>query len=184
MHRAVPLGLRALQFLIALTVLALAAAMIANQVFDSPAVTIRYSTFTGGFGMIVCGVGIASLFVSFIPALVPIALDGLAGLLFLGGGIAWAIGLRGVDNCTNGGSMLENGLLNQGSVRSGDNVGYGVVRDGDNEAAVYGKLRGNCQRAQADEILQFICFAMAVALAGVGYLQLRRGGSRSGAYVA
>ncbi len=70
----------------ALTVLALAAAMIRNQVYGSSPVTTRYTTFTGGFGMIVSGIGILSVFVS-VPALVPIGLDGLAGLLFLGGGI-------------------------------------------------------------------------------------------------
>lgn len=61
--------------------------MIKNQVYGSSPVTTRYSTFTGGFGMIVSGVGLLSLFVTFIPAIVPIALDTLAGFLFLGGGI-------------------------------------------------------------------------------------------------
>jgi hypothetical protein len=61
--------------------------MIKNQVLDSAPVTTRYSTFTGGFGMIVCFVGALGLFLSFIPPLVPVVLDGLAGLLFLAGGI-------------------------------------------------------------------------------------------------
>jgi hypothetical protein len=59
--------------------------MISNQVLGSAPVTIRFSTFTGGFGMIVGGIGAAALYLTFIPTLVPIALDGLAGLLFLGG---------------------------------------------------------------------------------------------------
>lgn len=75
------------QALVALTVLALAAAMINRQVYGSPPVTVRYSTFTGGFGMLVCLVGAAAVFVAFIPALVPLVLDGVAGLLFLAGGI-------------------------------------------------------------------------------------------------
>lgn len=75
------------QALVALTVLALAAAMINQQVYGSPPVTVRYSTFTGGFGMLVCLVGAAAVFVAFIPALVPLVLDGVAGLLFLAGGI-------------------------------------------------------------------------------------------------
>jgi hypothetical protein len=69
----------------ALVVLALAASMISNQVLGSSPVTIRYSTFTGGFGMIVGAIGAAALYLSFIPSLVPIALDALAGLFFLGG---------------------------------------------------------------------------------------------------
>lgn len=75
------------QFLSSLTILALAAVMIKNQVYDAAPVTTRYSTFTGGFGMIVGVIGAICAFVSFVPDLVPIALDGLAGLFFLGGGI-------------------------------------------------------------------------------------------------
>jgi hypothetical protein len=70
----------------AVTVLGLAAAMIANQVYGTPPVTTRYSTFTGGFGMIVAGVGVVCTFVS-VPELVPIVVDILGALFFLGGGI-------------------------------------------------------------------------------------------------
>lgn len=69
----------------ALVVLALAASMISNQVLGSSPVTIRYSTFSGGFGMIVGAIGVAALYLTFIPSLVPLALDALAGLFFLGG---------------------------------------------------------------------------------------------------
>lgn len=75
------------QFFISLTILAIAADFIRHQVLGDAPVTTRYSTFTGGFGMLVCGVGAAALFVTSIPALVPIALDGLMGLFFLAGGI-------------------------------------------------------------------------------------------------
>jgi hypothetical protein len=71
----------------ALTILALAADLIRKQVIGSAPVTTRYTTFTGGFGMIVCGVTIASFFLSFLPGVVAMGLDALAGLLFLGGGI-------------------------------------------------------------------------------------------------
>jgi hypothetical protein len=57
------------------------------QVYGEAPVTTKYSSFTGAFGIIVCAVGVASLFLSFIPDLVSIALDGLLGLLFLAGGI-------------------------------------------------------------------------------------------------
>ncbi|KAK4240403.1 marvel domain-containing protein [Achaetomium macrosporum] len=183
MHRAIPLGLRTIQFLTAVTILGLAAAMIRAQVFGSAPVTVRYSTFTGGFGILVCLVGVASLFASFIPDLVPLVLDGLAGVLFLAGGIAWAVGLRGVQNCKDPDGMLRNSLLNWGTVGSGDNIGYGVRGPDDDAPTVYNRLRGNCQRAQADEVLQFISVAFALGLIGLGYLQLRRGRGLGG-YVA
>ena len=61
--------------------------MIKNQVYGTAPVTTRYSTFTGGFGLIACGVGVIAVFLSFVPAIVPIGLDILAALFFLGGGI-------------------------------------------------------------------------------------------------
>lgn len=99
---------------------------------------------------------------------------------------AWAVGLRGVQDCVDGDAMLQNELLNQGSIRRGEDVGYGVVQPGDDEVALYGRLQGNCRRAQADEVLQFIAFGLALGLVGLGYVQMRRGGSYGGrgAYVA
>lgn len=75
------------QFLIAVTILGLAAAALAQQVYGSTPVTTRYSTFTGGWGMLVALVGVATLFISSAPPLVSMALDALAGLLFAAGGI-------------------------------------------------------------------------------------------------
>ncbi|KAK4099296.1 hypothetical protein N658DRAFT_475326 [Parathielavia hyrcaniae] len=184
MYRAISLGLRGLIFLCSVTVLGLAAAMISNQVVDSAPVTTRYSTFTGGFGMIVCGVGALGLFVSFIPDLVPLVLDGLMGLLFLAGGIAWAVGLRSVGNCDNYDEMLRSPLLNQGSVGSGDDALYGIIGPGDGPDDVMSKLLSNCQRARADQVLQFICFAFALGLVGMGVVGLRKGKMGGGGYVA
>ncbi|EAQ87147.1 predicted protein [Chaetomium globosum CBS 148.51] len=186
MLKPITLGLRGLYFVMALTILALAAAMIANQVYDTPPVTTRYSTFTGGFGMIVAGVGVLCTFVSFVPELVPLVLDGLAALFFLGGGIAWAYGLKDTSNCSNYETMLYSPLLNQGSIKFGDKTGYGVAAGEDaTPESIMSALKGNCQRAQADEILQFLCFGLGTALVGLGFLQRRRGGGmHSGAYVA
>ncbi|KAK4246634.1 marvel domain-containing protein [Corynascus novoguineensis] len=187
MLRPIYLGLRGLMFLSSLTILALAAVMIKNQVYDAAPATTRYSTFTGGFGMIVGGIGAICAFISFVPDLVPIALDGLAGLFFLGGGIAWAYGLKNTSNCSDYRNMLENSLLNQGSITLPDGKAYGVIKPDDSNDDVAHRLKGNCQRAQADEILQFLCFGMAFVLVALGFFQMRRGGvgkGRTGAYVA
>ncbi len=99
---------------------------------------------------------------------------------------AWAIGLKNVENCTNPEGMLYNDLLNQGSVTVGDDTTWGVYQPGDDKLAPFNRLRGNCQRAQADEILQFISFGIAVGMVGVGYLAMKRGwsGRSGGGYVA
>jgi hypothetical protein len=83
--------------------------------------------------------------------------------------------------------MLNNPLLNQGSVQFKNGVSYGVWGDDDSPEDVFKKLRGNCQRGQADQILQSLGFGLALALVGMAYMQIRKGGmSRggSGAYVA
>ena len=83
--------------------------------------------------------------------------------------------------------MLTNPLLNQGSIAYDDGTSYGVWGPDASPEDVVKKLRGNCQRAQADQILQAISFGMALALVGMAYMQFRKGGmSRGGssAYVA
>ncbi|KXX78640.1 hypothetical protein MMYC01_205686 [Madurella mycetomatis] len=177
MHLAIAGGVRALQFVISLTILAIAADFIRHQVLGDAPVTTRYSTFTGGFGMLVCGVGAVALFVTSIPALVPIALDGLMGLFFLAGGIAWAVGLRGTGNCNDPVGMLGNQLLNRGSVSTDNDVYYGIIEPDDDELAVFNKLRGACQRGTAEEVLQFIAFGAAISLIGIGYSTWKRGTS-------
>ncbi len=99
---------------------------------------------------------------------------------------AWAIGLKNVENCTSPDGMLFSDLLNQGSVGAGDDTAYGVYHPDNDPVAIFNRLRGNCQRAQADEILQFISFGIAVAMVGVGYLAMKRGwsGRSGGGYVA
>ncbi|KAK4140828.1 marvel domain-containing protein [Dichotomopilus funicola] len=191
MYRPAAFVLRGLLFLTSLTILALAVTLIKGQVLDTSPVTTRYTTFTGGFGMITSGLGLLLLSLpsleTSLPQLVPIALDTLTSLFFAAGGIAWAVGLRGVDGCSNYPNMLFNPLLNQGSVDLGNGkTAYGVIGDGDDDGAIMGKLKGNCQRAQADEVLQFICFGFALSLVIDAVLVMRRGGRGgvAGAYVA
>jgi hypothetical protein len=80
--------------------------------------------------------------------------------------------------------MLFNPLLNQGSIQVEGHTLYGVAPPNESEEVVAGRLRGNCQRARADEVLQFICFAFALGLVGLGFLQLKRGRVGGGGYVA
>lgn len=83
--------------------------------------------------------------------------------------------------------MLTNSLLNQGSIDVDDGTAYGVWGDDDSPEDVFNKLRGNCQRGQADQILQSLSFGVALSLVIMAYMQIRRGGmsrGSSGAYVA
>ncbi|KAK3996180.1 marvel domain-containing protein [Cladorrhinum sp. PSN332] len=181
----VSLGLRAFQFLLSIVVLALSITLIRGQVFGSAPVTTKYSAFTGGFGVLVSAVGAASLYLEFIPNLAALALDGLSGVLYLGGGIAWAIALRATASCSNYDKMLESGILNGGTRKVRGDVIYGIFDGQDSIEGGANKLKGNCTKGLADQSIQFISFGLVLGLILVGWLALKRGGTlgKGGSYV-
>lgn len=170
--------------------------------------TTRYSTFTGGFGVIVAALGVAGLFISSIPELFVLGVDAVCGILFAAGGIvcssllirdlsqvtnpylpkkAWAVGLKGIsctdDSTENYKNMALNGLINEGTLTTGDEQYVGVGKDSNDWSEALGQLKGNCQKGMADEIVQFLCFGVAVGLVALGYVRMRKGG-KTGGYIA
>ncbi|KAK0701618.1 marvel domain-containing protein [Lasiosphaeria miniovina] len=184
MISAVSFGVRGLQFVFAVTILGLSVALIKAQKYGDAPTTTKYSSFTGAFGIIVCAVGVARLFIDSVPDIVTLALDGILGVLYLGGGIAWAVGLKGIQ-CTNNddlnaANMLLNPLINQGTFTYPNGaIEYGIIDSTDTRDGAWSKLQSSCQKGFSDEIIQFISFAIAIALLGLGYLRMRKGGSGS-----
>ncbi|KAK3687223.1 marvel domain-containing protein [Podospora appendiculata] len=180
MLSTIAFGLRGLQFVFAIVILGLAVTLFKQQVYGSAPTTTTYSIFTGAFGIIVAVAGVAGLLVDAIPSIVNLVLDGVLGILFLGGGIAWAVGLKGI-NCKsqetqNAQSMLFNGLLNQGSTDAGHGNYYGVADGATTPEEIFDRLTSNCQKAMADEVVQFISFGLAIGLVVVTFLNRRKGG--------
>ena len=140
--------------------------------------------------MIIGAVGGLALFVDAIPPLVTAAIDGVGALLLLGGGIALGVGLKGVGCKTeDADKMYDSPLLNEGCVpnRNGqDGRPYCGILDGvgDDVDALLGALKGNCQKALADEVFQFLTFALLVGLALLGWMAMRRGGGSRSRFVA
>ncbi|OHW95020.1 hypothetical protein CSPAE12_06290 [Colletotrichum incanum] len=165
----------------AIVVLGLSVDLVKGQLLGDAPTTTKYGTFTGGFGLAVATLGLASAFIDAIPALVVMAADALSGVLLLGGGIVFAIGLHGVtcDPQTERESrtLLRNGLIN------------GVTFDGDGEPFPHkdmtaGRLLDNCKKDTADQAMQFVTFGFAIASIVLVFLVWKNGrGSRSGAYV-
>lgn len=167
-------------------VVGLSSVLLKGQVYGDTPVTTRYSVFTGAFAMIIAAIGLASLFVHAIPAIIPMAIDGLGAVLLAAGGIAWAVGLKGFQcRLEDADKMYGNGLLNEGCV-SADNGQYCGVFGGQSDPQVmFNNLNANCKKAFADEIIQFILFAVSAILLLLGFLIMRQGGSsRSGRFVA
>lgn len=99
---------------------------------------------------------------------------------------AWAVGLGNTHGCVPDDNMAGNGLLNQGTLDTPEGPFPGVLDPSHpNKDDGTAKLRANCQRATADEVLQFIAFGFGLALLLIGFLQMRRGKSYgAGGYVA
>ncbi|GKT43686.1 uncharacterized protein ColSpa_03867 [Colletotrichum spaethianum] len=164
----------------AIVVIGLSVDLVKGQVVGDAPTTTKYGTFAGGFGLAVAILGLASAFIDAIPALVVMAADALSGLLLLGGGIAFAIGLRGVtcDPKTQEeyDMLSDNVLLNGGAVR--------VKRSTAREEMTMGRLMDNCKKATADQAMQFVTFGFAMATVVFVFLVWKNGrGSRGGAYI-
>ena len=78
---------RALQLLCAIIVLALSIRAAKWQMYGSVPATTVFVAFAGGFALLVSLVGIASIWISAIPALIMSMVDGFAAVLLLAGGI-------------------------------------------------------------------------------------------------
>lgn len=78
---------RALQLLCAIAVLALSIRAAKWQRYESAPATTAYAAFAVGFAVLISLVGIASIWISEIPALIMSMVDALASVLLLAGGI-------------------------------------------------------------------------------------------------
>ena len=81
--------------------------------------------------------------------------------------------------------LYTNALLNEGCNPKKDKdkefkycAVMGNSDENDTIEKAFPALRGNCQKAFADEIIIFISFALAVALVLLGFLLFKRRGSR------
>ncbi|KAF2093659.1 hypothetical protein NA57DRAFT_81159 [Rhizodiscina lignyota] len=153
--------LRFVQIVFAAVVLGLSVSLAKGQApgFSVPATT-AYSSFTGGFGMVVALIGLISIFVEFLQGIVMLVLDALASLIFLAGGIAVAIGLRGVS-CGNVDEMFKNSLLNGGCTKAHGETEcyYGQIPVDRTD-----QLTGRCRKDEADSAFMFLGFIICAGL--------------------
>lgn len=155
-----------------------------QQVFGSAPTTISYSIFTGVFGMVVALVNIVPLFITRIPELIPMAIDAIAALLLLAGGIAWAVGLKGVKCAPEYYNKLhDNHLINEGCDKTFNGCGVDARHIDEKDdtkfaQAVFNTMKSRCNSGRADEIIQFVAFAVAFLLVIWGFFLWRK--QRSG----
>ncbi|KAF2500994.1 hypothetical protein BU16DRAFT_612980 [Lophium mytilinum] len=171
--------LRVVQLIFAAVVLGLSVALIKNQYIGSAPATINYNAFCGGFGLLAAFLGIAAIWVEALGGLVMAAIDGLASLFFLAGGLAVVITLHGISCTSNSESNLEkmfsNALLNKGCAHFED-VGWLCGAD-------FAAASGRCKKNEADAAFEFMSFALCAGCAVLSFLAMRRGSGTKGALV-
>lgn len=163
---------RAFQSLFAIIVLGLSATLAKGQVQGSVPATIGYGSFTGGLGFLAAAVGFAALFVGFLDGIISWALDGLAGVAFLAGGIAFAVGLHGTD-CSDISTTMNNSLLN---VCSDNNCG-------DSVGQFEQKIQSRCTSAKADAAFMFLGFIFCMFVIAGSMFFSRNKRNQSGSVV-
>jgi hypothetical protein len=175
---------------------ALSAIMVKNQVYGGAPTTLRYSVFTGAIAMIIAAIGLICLFIHKIPPFIPMVIDAVGALLLVAGGIAWAVGLKGIKcHPAYFTAMYGKPLLNEGcfSDRSGNTICGVDFRTSDetdpntHTQKMFDIMNGRCKTGMADEIIQFVAFAVCVILVVLGYFIMRKGGlgsSSRGRFVA
>jgi len=181
------LGVRGIQILFSAVVLGLSITLGKGQVVGHWPTTYSYAAFLGGFGMIAGAFGILCVFVHlFDHTIINLAIDGVVALLYIAGGAALAIQLKG--GCTNVLSMLHNKLINCGAVITtidGEEWFDGLCgvtqkttfNDLINKEA--GWLHQRCSEATADYGLMFGVVLTTLLAVGLTLLWRRKG---SGGY--
>jgi len=148
--------LRAVQFIFAVVVLGLSVDLAKGQVVGNTPATTGYSAFTGGLGIIAAVVGILALFIDALDGIITWAIDALASVCFLAGGIAIAIGLRGTD-CSDPTTLYKNDLLNCGSTNIKKEGTLSWCKDKNT-------LSQRCRQDTADAAFEFMAFIICAAL--------------------
>ncbi|KAK3062494.1 hypothetical protein LTS18_003950 [Coniosporium uncinatum] len=177
------LALRSVQIIFAAIVLGLSVSLAKGQGYGSVPATTGYSSFVGGFGIIVAAVGFAAIFIEKLNGIVIWVVDGLAAMFYLAGGIAIAVQLRGVS-CSNNSTTSNNALLNGGCFGGKEardrcdsetccTYGY------DRESKTFSpELKSRCQMDEADAAFMFMGFLITLGLIVVSFLVRRKSGGR------
>jgi len=146
--------LRAFQLLFAIVILGVSVNLAKGQHIGMVPIRTGLSAAAGALGMLASLVGIAAIVLSSIPEIVTWGLDGIAGIVFLAGGIADAIGIGGTT-CSTWKSTSNNDLLN-----GGYNLWYHVDQ-----------LQKRCTSFKADTAFMFLSFITCAVVLGWTFLK-------------
>ncbi|KAI4596706.1 hypothetical protein KJ359_005048 [Pestalotiopsis sp. 9143b] len=175
---------RVVALLFGAVVLGLSVTLAKQQREGSPPSETSFGSFTGAFGIIASGIGLASIWISMISPITTLVLDALASIFYLAGGIALVLAMKSVKSCTatdnaSDAARFNNKILNGGCVTDDNGNPWCYVGRAENSDGVHPDLIGRCQRAQADYVFEFLGFVVGLGLVALSFLAYRRGGIRS-----
>jgi len=172
-------GLRFFQIIFSVVVLGISITLAKGQGHGAVPATTGYAAFAGAFGILAGLVGVAALFVEFLNGIISWAFDGLAAVVLVAGGIAYAVGLKGAK-CSDVSTTYNNKLLNCGTTGSGDNILYYCKVA--NAKDIPGAINSRCRQATADDVFLFLAFIVTVLVLVASFVWGRKRGG-GGSYV-
>lgn len=176
----VNIGLRVLLAVLGAVVTGLSATLAKHQVYGSVPGQTSFGTFAGGLGIVVSLIGLAAIFVAFIPSILVIAIDAVSTVIYLAAGIVLAayMSMKGIDCNTqsiDGAlALLEFPLFNGGTLKDGDLVWYGVMDGHSTGHDVGPDLKSRCVRTQSDYAVMFVAAAFTAGVLALSVLQRRK----------
>jgi len=173
-------GLRFFQILFSVVVLGLSITLAKGQNLGSVPATTGYAAFAGGFGILAGLIGIAALFVDMLNGIISWAVDALAALILLAGGISFSIGLKGT-NCSRYETFYSNRLLTCGSTGKAGTDNFYAFCDAKDKKELQIAITGRCKEATADDAFLYMGFVVTLAVLVASFMFGRRKGG--GSYV-
>ncbi|KAK7730749.1 hypothetical protein SLS57_001580 [Botryosphaeria dothidea] len=163
---------RGVQLICAAVVLGLSISLIKGQVFGTVH-AINYAAFTGGWGMLAALIGIAAIFIEPLQGLIMAAVDGLATLFLLAGGIAIAVKLRNVSCSSNSDlnqyKLCGNHLTSGGTIKDKAGQPRCGLDDDDDRLS-------RCKKSSADAAFMIITAVVTIGTLAMALLAMKRGG--------
>ncbi|KAK8083802.1 hypothetical protein PG996_002583, partial [Apiospora saccharicola] len=179
----VAIGLRVAMLVCSVVVLGLSAALGKEQVNGPVPPETGFSSFAGGFALIACLVGVAGLWVTAIPGLITMVLDGISAVIYLVAGIVLTSALKSISSCTSDDGdapdqRSENRVTNFGCTVNDLMGSQKCIEWASQFQGKPNPTVSRCQRAVTDYSFEYIGFMLCVGMVFLGYVLARRGGSR------
>jgi hypothetical protein len=174
--------IRGVQLILACIVLGLSVSLAKTQVIGSVPATTAYSSFVGGWGIAAVAFGVAALFFDPLGGIIVVAVDALTAVLYLAGGIAVFVGLKGLS-CSADRDLTDATKYPLLTGGCNDDLGCGAWIDADSDDGGWDNFFARCKQDEADGAFMIIACITAFVVAGLAFWQSKKGTRPQGVVV-